>query len=57
MHQPDSPIATLAETEYATAEWIDWYNHARLDYLTPTEYEQARCDRQLPVLQPEPAHP
>ncbi len=39
------PYRTLAEVEYATAGWVDWYNnrrlHSTLDYLTPVEYEQA----------------
>ena len=58
--KPDGPIKTLAEAEYLTAEWVDWYNHDRLHssltYLPPIEYEQAHYDRLLPVLQPEPAH-
>jgi transposase InsO family protein len=39
------PFRTLADIEYATAGWVDWYNHRRLHgslgMLTPTEYEQA----------------
>ena len=39
------PYKTLADVEYATAGWVDWYNHRRLHgslgMLTPTEYEQA----------------
>jgi putative transposase len=58
--KPDGPIKTLAEAEYRTAEWIDWYNHDRLHsslgYIPPTEYEQAHYDRLLPVLQPELVH-
>lgn len=58
--KPDGPIKTIAEAEYLTAEWVDWYNHDRLhstlDYLPPTEYEQAHYDRLLPVLQPELVH-
>ena len=38
------PYKTLADVEYATAGWVDWYNHRRLHgslgMLTPTEYEQ-----------------
>jgi putative transposase len=41
----DGPYKTLADIEYATAGWVDWYNHRRLHgslgMLTPTEYEQA----------------
>jgi len=58
--KPDGPIKTLAQAEYLTAEWIDWYNHQRLhsslDYIPPIEYEQDHYDRLLPVLQPEPVH-
>jgi len=40
----DGPYKTLADIEYATAGWVDWYNHRRLhgslDWLTPIEYEQ-----------------
>lgn len=39
------PYRTIADVEYATAGWVDWYNnrrlHSALDYATPIEYEQA----------------
>ena len=39
------PLKTLADLEYATAGWVDWYNHRRLHsslgMLTPAEHEQA----------------
>lgn len=39
------PYRTLADVEYATAGWVDWYNnqrlHSTLDYATPVEFEQA----------------
>ena len=39
----DGPYKTLADVEYATAGWVDWYNqrrlHSTLGYLTPAEYE------------------
>ena len=39
------PYRTIADVEYATAGWVDWYNnrglHGSLDYLTPLEFEQA----------------
>ena len=39
------PYWTLAEVEYATAGWVDWYNntrlHSTLGMMTPVEYEQA----------------
>ena len=58
--KPDGPIKTLAEAEYLTAEWIDWYNHDRLhstlSYVPPIEYELGHYDRLLPVLQPELVH-
>jgi transposase InsO family protein len=40
----DGPYKSLADVEYATAGWVDWYNHRRLHgslgMLTPDEYEQ-----------------
>ena len=40
------PFKTLAEIEYATAGWVDWHNHWRLDsslgLVPPIEYENAR---------------
>jgi transposase InsO family protein len=40
----DGPYKTPADVEYATAGWVDWYNHRRLHgslgMLTPVEYEQ-----------------
>ena len=39
------PYRTIADVEYATARWVDWYNHRRLhsslDYVSPAEYETA----------------
>ena len=39
------PFKTLADIEYATAGWVDWWNnrrlHGTLEMLTPVEYEQA----------------
>ena len=36
---------TLADVEYATAGWVDWYNqrrlHGSLGMISPTEYETA----------------
>ena len=41
----DGPYTTIAEVEYATAGWVDWYNNARLHsslgMVPPAEYEQA----------------
>jgi transposase InsO family protein len=40
----DGPYKTLADIEYATAGWVDWYNHRRLHgtlgMITPVEFEQ-----------------
>ncbi|MGJ6127237.1 IS3 family transposase [Mycolicibacterium sp. Y3] len=37
------PLRTLDDVEYATMEWVDWYNnrrlHSILDYIPPEEYE------------------
>lgn len=48
------PHKTLADIEYATAGWVDWYNHRRLHgslgMNTPAEYEQAH----YAALNPEP---
>ncbi len=39
------PYKTIADVEYATAGWVDWYNerrlHSRLGMIPPVEYEQA----------------
>jgi putative transposase len=39
------PYKTIADVEYATAGWVDWYNHRRLHgslgMVPPAEYEQA----------------
>lgn len=49
----DGPLKTLADIEYATAGWVDWYNHRRLHgslgMLTPVEYEQAYYAARQPV--------
>ena len=41
----DGPYKTIADVEYATAGWVDWYNerrlHGTLGMLTLSEYEQA----------------
>ena len=41
----DGPYKTLSDVEYATAGWVDWYNHRRLHgslgMVSPNEYEAA----------------
>jgi putative transposase len=41
----DGPYKTIADVEYATAGWVDWYNarrlHGSLGNVPPIEYEQA----------------
>ena len=50
----DGPYKTIADVEYATAGWVDWYNnrrlHSTLGNVTPIEYEQAH----YATLNPEP---
>ena len=40
----DGPYKTIADVEYATAGWVDWYNHRRLHgslgMVTPNEFEE-----------------
>ncbi len=39
------PVRTIDDVEYATMEWVDWFNnhrlHSQLDYVPPEEYEAA----------------
>ena len=41
----DGPYKSIADVEYATAGWVDWYNnrrlHSTLGNVPPTEHEQA----------------
>ena len=41
----DGPYKSIADVEYATAGWVDWYNnrrlHSTLGNVPPVEYEQA----------------
>ena len=41
----NGPYRSIADVEFATAGWIDWYNnrrlHSSLGYVPPTEFEQA----------------
>jgi transposase InsO family protein len=49
----DGPYRTLADVEYATAGWVDWYNHRRLHsslgMSTPVEFEQAHYAARQPA--------
>ncbi len=44
---------TPADVEFATASWVDWYNHRRLhsslNMVAPVEYEQAHYAALNPV--------
>ena len=50
------PLRTIADVEYATLAWVDWWNNARLHstlgMLTPDEYEQANYAALSPEPQP-----
>jgi putative transposase len=50
------PYKTFADVEYATAGWVDWYNHRRLHgslgMVPPAEYEQAHYAALKPEEQP-----
>ena len=39
------PYKTIADVEYATAAWVEWYNnrrlHSSLGNVPPAEYESA----------------
>jgi putative transposase len=41
----DGPYKTLADVEYATAGWVEWYNnrrlHSSIGYVPPAEFENA----------------
>jgi putative transposase len=44
------PWKGVEDVEFATLEWVAWYNHRRLleplGYVPPVEFEQAYSDRQ-----------
>jgi putative transposase len=52
----DGPYKTIADVEYATAGWVDWYNnrrlHSTLGNVPPAEYEQAHYAALTPEPQP-----
>jgi hypothetical protein len=49
LHPPrpfhDQPLKTIADIEYATMAWVDWYNnrrlHSTLGMIPPAEFEHA----------------
>jgi transposase InsO family protein len=47
---------TLADVEFATAGWVDWFNHRRLhsslDMKTPAEFERDYYAAHTPVVSP-----
>ena len=51
------PFRTLADVEYATAGWVDWYDyrrlHGSLGMLTPIEFEMLHYEAL--TREPEPA--
>jgi Integrase core domain len=42
-HFLSGPLRTIDDVEYATMEWVDWFNnrrlHSQLDYVPAEEYE------------------
>lgn len=44
----DGPYKTIADVEFATAGWVDWYNtrrlHSSLGYVPPAEFEHAHYE-------------
>ena len=46
---PRGPWKNMDEVEYATLEWVDWFNHRRLlepiGDIPPAEFEQAYYDQ------------
>jgi transposase InsO family protein len=52
------PCKSIEDVEYATMEWVDWFNrsrlHSRLGYVPPDEFEAAYYAH-LSTPQPEPS--
>jgi putative transposase len=52
----DGPYKTIADVEYATSGWVDWYNNRRLHgsiaMTTPTKYEDAHYAALTEQVQP-----
>ena len=51
-HRRRGPWRSVETVEFATLDWVDWFNHRRLlepiGYVPPAEYE-ARYDEQAAV--------
>ena len=54
--KPRKPWRSVDDVEFATAEWVDWYNHRRLyQYcgdMPPADLETIYYDSQPEALQP-----
>ena len=52
----NGPLRTIADVEYATMAWVDWWNtrrlHSTLGMLTPDEFEQAHYAALTDKMQP-----
>ena len=52
----NGPWKNLDEVEFATLEWVAWYNTSRLleplGYVPPAEFEEAYYDRQTAPAEP-----
>lgn len=51
--KPRRPWRTVEKVEFATLEWVWWFNnqrlHSELGYRSPVEYETAHNDRETPT--------
>lgn len=53
----DGPYKTIADVEYATSGWVDWYNtrrlHSSIGNVSPAAYEAAQYEAL--IREPQPA--
>ena len=49
----DGPYKTIADVEYATAGWVDWYNNRRLPWATSHPSNTSKPTT-LPSTEPQP---